>query len=693
MPEKENASPGRSVSSFLKRKKAPRRDILAVRIPWLAYQAFWFLQVLLRGYCIAFLAINARIYWFMAHPYMSYYSHLLGPTAVTRFKPIAVCFGLVTACHIFQLSKMCFYSIKLRRLAFEAPQDAKFAKASEWDMRISSIRGPKTAMRYFWRQLFHRRGFFGVESSYFHARFVLNEFFEIVSQTTQVYKASVLIGKVWINALYVALTVVNCWSTPILQYFFQHMPALERLLYLCIDLTLDMSSATVLPIVIFLPYYEKFNFETYNFEISYLYDDIWFANMVMENQQLFALSQWDFLWKIIPHFSIYACLNSIKSLVRPRLNMYTVHCDQPSSTTASMTVSPMNEDEHQPSTPMEDGSVPDMPRHITPNANAERLLRRLQVALTLWGLGILVLHLVGAFASMSANVPACKQTVRPWFTTRFSCAVLQFNCYRYNTTTVTNEDLEILQADSLAALVFSHCSELRVPTQLKAFKNLLGIDIYNSTLVEWNADAAITQETHPSVTYIIFVRVNMTRLPDGILQTLPNTMNDFEISVSNLTELPSDLHERWHPLSLAYFEYTEIKEFPPTLMKLPVDDLSLIGTDIEMLPEFPPDHPGFFTLAMTRTPLKALPANFGDTRAIGFLSLGYTQLTQLPLWMPFVARTADKVYVHHTPFCEGLSSETREKEYGENAVLTCFAKDDRVDGKYPLAIMAPRRLL
>ncbi|KAJ0394361.1 hypothetical protein P43SY_006602 [Pythium insidiosum] len=333
----------------------------------------------------------------------------------------------------------------------------------------------------------------------------------------------------------------------------------------------------IIPLVIFRPYTDKFDFDSFNFQISYLYDDVWFANMVLENQQ-----------------------------------------------------------------------------------------------------------------SSSISVPACKQPTRPWFASNYSCSVVRFNCHRYNVSSVTDAHLEIIEDLSVIALVFMHCPELRVPRHIQSFHNLLGIDIFNSTIVQWDESAAITNATHPILAYIIFVRVNMTALPDGVLNQLPDTATDFEITVSNLTTLPSDLHERWHPMSIFYFEHSPATEFPATLYYLQADDLSLIGTRIERLPEFESGH-GFFTLAMTHTPLRELPASIGNLATIGFLNLGYTQLTRFPAWMETVSRTATKVYVHNTPFCASLSEEERARSYGPDAVLTCSEDGDRVDGKYPLAVMAPRR--
>ncbi|GLE01905.1 hypothetical protein PINS_up010743 [Pythium insidiosum] len=462
----------------------------------------------------------------------------------------------------------------------------------------------------------------------------------------QVYKSSVLIGKVWINKLYVTLLVINCWSTPVIEFVFHKQPELERLLCIAFDIALDTATSMVLPFVIFYPYYANFNFLTYNFEIAYLYDDVWFANMVLENQQVFALSFWDFAWKIIPHLSVFSCVGGVEALVRQVRH-------QPRQV---ISATKAFDEAGNPTRTYESKLGPNSISAVAPSVNnktifagvtmvatqrgilqrrGERVLKILHVLFFTWGLTVLALHLRAALKASSVDVPMCKQPTRPWFASNYSCSVLRFNCHRYNVSSVTDAHLEIIEDLSVIALVFMHCRELRVPRHIQSFHNLLGVDIFNSTIVQWDTSAAITNASHPILAYIIFVRVNMTALPEGVLQQLPDTATDVEITMSNLTTLPADLHERWHPMSIFYFEHSPATEFPATLHHLHADDLSLIGTRIERLPEFESRQSGFYTLAMTHTPLRELPASMGNLATIGFLNLGYTQLSIfLSGWQP-----------------------------------------------------------
>lgn len=739
-------------------KKFQERHEIAVRLSMPVFRLLWTVLVLLRVVCIVFLGAVMRLYWFMAHPYMSYYADLLSPTAGTRFKFIGVAFGLIAAGHSYQLLQMIYFSLRFRQLilnvdrakarAFNAsvavegigsnppdraikpsedrvaalkssvvPSEDRASKSNhpvtppqlrevESRNRSGSIRRISEMVipllvqenaKIGWLKLFARRGFFGVESDFFHARFLFREIVEYVSQTVQVYKSSILIAKSWINNLYVGVMVTNCWSTPLLQKIFEHNPAIERFLCLGLDLVLDIIASIVIPLIMFVPYATRFDLDTFNFELEDLYDDVWFANMVKENQEVFALSLVDFVFKVVPHLSIYSCLASINELVKPAAtNTLQGHMNSKQWDASVNSAVSGREPTLSPST--QPASTTWKPRRqlLPPPGN---MLGRWgmivsHIVLFLWGLTILTLHLLATKTSQRLHVSACKQPIRPWFATKYSCSVMNFNCHRNGSTGVSEDAFDFLEESSLVALVISHCPELTMPVSIQRFRNLLGIDIYNSTIVEWREEAAITKAHHPALTYIIFAHVNMTELPPGVLQSLPSTMADFEISVSNLTALPDDLHTRWHPMALFYVEYTRISEFPSTLLRLSVDDLSLVGNVIEEIPEFPADHePKFVALALSHNPLRALPESLGDTSDLGFFSIEETLVATLPKWMDDVKKSATSIFAYGTPFCRSKSEGERVRENGASAVLTCSDTNARREGKYPLKIMAPKRML
>uniref|UniRef100_K3XB38 Uncharacterized protein n=1 Tax=Globisporangium ultimum (strain ATCC 200006 / CBS 805.95 / DAOM BR144) TaxID=431595 RepID=K3XB38_GLOUD len=70
-------------------------------------------------------------------------------------------------------------------------------------------------------------------------------------------------------------------------------------------------------------------------------------------------------------------------------------------------------------------------------------------------------------------------------------------------------------------LKFTHCPALVVRASIDSFRHLMGINIYNSTLVDWPLNAVISEVSHPFIKFITLVRVNMTQLPDGLLRPVP----------------------------------------------------------------------------------------------------------------------------------------------------------------------------
>ncbi|DAZ96972.1 TPA: hypothetical protein N0F65_012104 [Lagenidium giganteum] len=657
-------------------------EVVALELSLVTFRRFWIVMLVSQALFGTFLAALGRLY-FLAHPYMQYYADLLVVDSTFMFRAIGMIFFLVALAHWWQAGKMVYWSIRCRTWVFKAPRrfrSARSAKSSNLVARSSPHRLIRTA----WNACFDRQGFFGVESPFFDVRFAVREVIEIVSQTVQIYNASVLIGKPWINHLYVALIVVNCMSTPLIKHCTEHAPALERVMCLAVDVVLDTGTCIIVPLIILWPYIQQFDMEIYSFPLALVYDDVWFINMVMENQQVFALGLANFAFKFVPFLSIYSCLNSITDLIKPRR-------PGDKASTRSRT---------QAWRPSRRLMLPELSaRTVSIVQRTERMTKHglkgargvvIHVLLIVWGLGILGLHLNAMHRSLALDVPDCKQRLRPWFANKFACSVFEFNCYRNGSTGINDGDLLYLDEDSVAAFVFLHCPALTVPRDLRHFTKLLGFEIYNSTIVEWSADAAISSDTHPLITYVIMALVNLTRLPDGILQPLPDPLLDIEIAYTNLTTLPLDLSEHWHPLAILYYEHSYVTEFPAALVNFSVDELSVLGNKITHLPDLPY---AYVTLSLSHNPLKELPDQLGEVGTLAFLYVEDTQLTAFPSWIDDVIATASHIYALETPFCRNKTAQEIAANCGNDSVLTCTTTTDRYYGRYPLEIVAPHRQL
>lgn len=186
----------------------------------------------------------------------------------------------------------------------------------------------------------------------------------------------------------------------------------------------------------------------------------------------------------------------------------------------------------------------------------------------------------------------------------------------------------------------------------------------------------------------VIAKANMSRLPDGLLQPLPATLMDLEFTHTNLTTLPPNLHERWHPIACLYLEYSLFTTFPATLVHLDVTELSLHGNRLEQLPELAHKRQNFFSLVMSANPLRVLPDTLGDGTVFAYLSAENTLLETLPAWVR--TRVEDTLFLYGTPFCESRVETEDAHSDSTGVLLACTTRDNRADGKVPVAIIDPR---
>ncbi|TYZ69205.1 hypothetical protein PybrP1_011916 [[Pythium] brassicae (nom. inval.)] len=176
------------------------------------------------------------------------------------------------------------------------------------------------------------------------------------------------------------------------------------------------------------------------------------------------------------------------------------------------------------------------------------------------------------------------------------------------------------------------------------------------------------------LTALALSRANFTGFPDGLLEPLPATLQHIQFTHTNLTTLPSDLHAKWHPVVTLYVEYSQIREFPRTLVMLPVRELSLHGNRIATLPELADFHQQLFSFVMSANPLVSLPDSLGAGAAFKFFSAERTELQSLPSWMR--TSVSEGMFLYGTPYC--VAQTTKER--------ACEVRDNRVEGKAPIAV-------
>ncbi|KAJ0405031.1 hypothetical protein ATCC90586_004770 [Pythium insidiosum] len=111
-----------------------------------------------------------------------------------------------------------------------------------------------------------------------------------------------------------------------------------------------------------------------------------------------------------------------------------------------------------------------------------------------------------------------------------------------------------------------------MPPRITEFNQLVFIKVYNTTIVSWSEEAAITAPSHPNALFAYFVRSNLSttgELPLGLVSPLfPPTLTNVVIAISNLKKLPDDLDTKWPRGMVWTCEACQFTALPPVLHRL-----------------------------------------------------------------------------------------------------------------------------
>lgn len=705
----------------------PRRitnPVLVVHsLPPQQFALIWCTMLAARVACALFLLGLSRIYKGLMIDCMSYYATLLSPNASNLYPTISWICLILSAAHWYQIADTLLVSLRARRLLFNNHRIMKVAAPE-----VAKVRRPSRDSRWtvhrIYTNFFSRQGFFGAESAFFEAQFLSRELVEMASQTSQVISGSKLIGRPWINHTLVAVLFINSWSTPAIQHFTRQHAALERVLCLTADFVLDAIMNITLPLILVIPYYYKYDAVNCTFDSNILYSDVGIINFVMESRMVFVRGLTDLLLKLIPHVSMYMCLRSMQSLLRPAQK--SVDADQDDISNLP-TPPPSNKIDTPTSTgntrsprcssiasimPTEPtGAVRQKRRRsafmtgVDRYADIARSLtlrihhmqsRRLQghkatfvhSMFIAWGLLVLGMHVKTAIRANLAtqnSPPGCLQPLRPWSATLPACSAFRYSCANDNATSPVEETLEGIDASSLASLVLSDCPDLHMPSAIRSFSELMEFEIWNSHITSWEADAAFKSDTHPNLIYCGIIQSTMDELPFGLRVKLPSALQDIEISHCNITNLPDDLDSLWPHVDTLYIEYCNLSEFPEVLTRMTIDDLSLVGNALTVIPAAMIAR-DTFSLALSKNPISAIAGDAdADAGLVEFLALENTEIKELPSWLVSELEDIERfVFMYGTPYCES-------RPIDPNNTVTCADTNLRSSGRYPLDLVIELR--
>lgn len=631
------------------------------------FRRAWFAIVAARLVCISFLLVCGSVYHALASSELEWYMNFLTPVGGCFYPQASWVFVAMATAHAIELSIMIVRSVRARELVFVDETAFK----------------PSPRVRRWWAQrafkrIFSRVGVFGVASPYFKIQFLIRESIEMASQTAQVYQASALIGRFWINHVYAITLCVNAWSTAVIERYTRYSPPLERLLCLCTDLVLDAVMSIALPVVIVIPHYLAYDYATSTFPADYIYTLRTFNRLIMENRQVFARNWSDLVLKLIPHVSMLGCLRSIQSLLHRSTPPH------PRSLLRDTTKSKMDI-QREPNVPDSTNKARLGSAHLK-QAWLNSRHHFIHAGFMVWGTAVLTLHVMATVkAYNTSDVPVgCMQYLRPWLTSKVACSIYKYDCTVHGTLSPDANALEFLDEKSIVQLVFANCPRLVMPSTIQELHVLLGIDIWGSAIAEWGSEAAITP-MHTGLAYLGFLETNMTAIPAGLLGDMPPNLMDIEITYCNLSSLPDNLDEKWPYISSLFIEHCEFDAVPTALTKMAFYDMSLVGNKLTNVDALTDNVGGFHALLLSGNPLSVLP---NTSLHADILGVDDTLMSSFPAWVVDHDASPSVIYAYGSPFCsDGVQADEGTLQTDIRSVVSCV--DENLDryGRYPVALV------
>lgn len=301
--------------------------------------------------------------------------------------------------------------------------------------------------------LFAKNGFFGIEGNQFEALFLCREVVETALQTAQAYKMSRLLPRAWLNRVYVPLLVVNCWSTSVVQCFYDRNVVRQRLVFLLSDILLGIVSAIGMPVILAVEYFHQYDPQISDFPYHLWYNDAWFVRIVNDAPLILFGSWFDVASRIFYSISMLAALSDVRDILNSNI---------------------MSRAQVQPEEQETDRSW----------LRRDRIIRRAHRVLLCVGVGVLALYLE---AESRPSPSSCVLEVRPWGVRNPACALIEINCHTSPSLTGDAADFTAIvgkiDALSLAHLAIRHCPHVEITSRFEDFENLITLKIYNSTVV------------------------------------------------------------------------------------------------------------------------------------------------------------------------------------------------------------------
>ncbi|RLN48229.1 hypothetical protein BBJ28_00019186 [Nothophytophthora sp. Chile5] len=655
-------------------------------LPRVVVGLYWVGFLALHVVCFVFFAATSWCYWNLPDTdldfWLTYYSLGLG----TQSDPtIAIVHGFLAGLHGLYILWMLLWSLKKRRLVFAVYNVFKPpSRLASFGNKRHSVVSLKNSVRHLYIAVFARDGCLGVDGPNFDLILLYREIVETALQTYQAYRMSVLLPRAALNRGYVALLVLNCWSTALVHSSFKSNATKRRLVALICDCVLDLVSSVGVSTALMLIYAKDFDFHTNSFPLLKWYEDVWFVHAVSEFRMLLVTSWSDLAMRVVFAVSMLLSMNNMKKLMcaKPSKQHSGVNASRRVKAVAPLNVGPVN------------STLVSSSRNTRSHA-AKGVVAKLPELLFLsWGLAVLALHL---HAGSVPSPPQCVMQVKPWGSSQPSCSLLVLDCHQSEIVGSADEvaaPWSAFNPTTVVHVVVRHCPELQLPPKLTEFSQLDTLKLYNSTIVSWEDSAALTQSHHPKLTTVYLVRVNMTdgALPIGLqADDFPQALVDIEFCVTNLRSLPDDLELKWPQHASIYLEACQLVEVPASLVRLAPYDLSLSLNPISTLPAELFEQGTVASFSASGTLISQLPETVMEiSSSLHRVTLDDTNVSLFWSWIdptvdPAAAAASPMLNAANTPYCRNLQRVFE----GEHNSFSFVPPASDHDGEISLLLNAP----
>ncbi|KAG3107190.1 hypothetical protein PI125_g12955 [Phytophthora idaei] len=550
-----------------------------------------------------------------------------------------------------------------------------------FDDRVSSrLESMKRQTAQVYSKIWGRRGLLGVNGRSFHSILIARELLETLLQTVQAYRMSWYLPRMLLNRFYLFLLVINCWSSVfIYSLLFKRDEARKRFYCLVSDCILDLVSCIAVPLIVVLSYVDDYDSELKGFPLEYWYDDVWSSRVLNEFQMVLVVSWSDLLSRTTFSIGLIATTTSLKELLRKIPASGSKRRVSAVDNTTVFDKSKKMEVIHQIRSGVQLAREPSKLIKVGEGSytgtslrtrGGQKWLYLAHIVFGAWGVIVLGLHIQ---ASVQPDLPQCALQVHPWSITEPACYLAILDCYHLG---ISGKKAEVeakwseFDRSTVVTLAVRHCTALEVPDSIADFHLTTGIKVYNSTISEWGASAAVTNTNHPALIWLYFVRVHLPdgRLPDGVMSSdFPSNLYDLEFTYTNVREVPDDLDTKWLIGTTVYFEYSELTSIPPVILRLDPYSISFTGSPISELSAEVFEVPDLVYMYLGSIAIQELPSNVTNlSPALGLLYLTDTNVSFFWPWIdPLVVKTQDwsfaPLLMGGSKYCAELEKITSEE--------------------------------